>query len=261
MCADEIIEARDWTWYGNDEGDSEPNSLKIWSEFSFDTTAQKAINLPAGSTVVFQYDAEINAKGSCIYSDGDLTLIGDPYVVPDTGATQLLRLTFGDSGLYSNGDLTVDNINLYTDPDSDSVDSYDNAVLARGMFRLQDCYFYAVDAWKDTNVVNCTNYNISRGTIIDIPCSYFTSISGYGNYIADISYVDNAMRSSSKILLERGKNYINTTATICSADGTGRMRFDTAEFKVTPYDHFIYEKALYDPDSRDDRKTLGGKDL
>lgn len=256
-CADRIIEARDWTWYGNDQGGTEPNSLKIWSEFSFDTTAQNAMTLPAGSTVVFQYDAEINAKQNCIYSDGDLTLTGDPYVDPDTGMTKLLTLTFGDSGLYSKGDLTVDNIDLYTDPDS--VESYDNAVLANGMFRLQDCYFYAGDAWNGTNVVNCTNYNISRGTIIDIPFSYFTSISGYGNYIADISYVENAKPLDINIPLERGKSYINTTATLCSADRSGRMRLDTAEFKVRSGDLFIYEKALSDPDSKGDYKTLGGK--
>lgn len=38
-CADKIIEVRDWTWYGNDQGDSEPNSLRIWSGFSFDTAS------------------------------------------------------------------------------------------------------------------------------------------------------------------------------------------------------------------------------
>lgn len=59
--------------------------------------------------------------------------------------------------------------------------------------RLQDCCFYAGDEWKGKNVVNCNTYNISRDVNIDIPGSYFASISGYGNYIANIADVSNVI--------------------------------------------------------------------
>lgn len=180
------IYAMDWKWYGKGEGDIQPNTLEILNGFDLYTTDNYAIKLPAGSTVIFHADVLLESKVNCIYSDGSITLKG----VSENNDRH--TLTFGSAGISSGLDVIVKNLNLRTDPKSVD-ESHKYAIEAKKNLRLQDCYFYAGDEWKGKKVVMCNTYNISRGVNIDIPGSYFASISVSGNYIADIAYASNVI--------------------------------------------------------------------
>ena len=243
------ITARDWKWYGKAEGDIQPNTLEILNNFDLYTTDNYAIKLPAGSTVIFHADVLLESKVNCIYSDGSITLKG----VSENNDRH--TLTFGSAGISSGLDVTVENLNLKTDPES--VESYEYAIEANNNLRLQDCCFYAGDEWKGKNVVNCNTYNISRDVYINIPGSYFTSISGYGNYIADIAYVSNVIFDDSNEI-RIGENYRNITNTLSPADESARMELITNTFWTADYGKYIYEEAISDTD-RGIYSTLGGK--
>ena len=129
------ITARDWKWYGKAEGDIQPNTLEILNSFDLYTTDNYAIKLPAGSTVIFHADVLLESKVNCIYSDGSITLKG----VSENNDRH--TLTFGSAGISSGLDVTVENLNLKTDPES--VESYEYAIEANNNLRLQDCCFYA----------------------------------------------------------------------------------------------------------------------
>ena len=243
------ISARNWKWYGKGDGDIQPNTLEILNDFDLYTTDDYAIKLPAGSTVIFHADVLLESKVNCIYSEGSINLKG----VSENNDRH--KLTFGSAGISSGLDVTVENLNLKTDPES--VESYDAAIKANKNLRLQECYFYAGDEWKGKNVVNCDTYNISRDVYIDIPGSYFTSISGYGNYIADIAYVSNVIFDDSNEI-RIGESYRNITNTLSPADDSARMELITNTFWTADYGKYIYEEALSDTD-RGIYKTLGGK--
>ncbi|MBD9060426.1 MAG: hypothetical protein EGR45_00180 [Ruminococcaceae bacterium] len=243
------ITARDWKWYGKGEGDIQPYTLEIMNNFNLYTTDNYAIKLPAGSTVIFHADVLLESKVNCIYSEGSITLKG----VSENNDRH--TLTFGSAGISSGLDVTVENLNLKTDPES--VESYEYAIEANKNLRLQECYFYAGDEWKGKNVVNCDTYNISRDVYIDIPGSYFTSRSGYGNYIADIAYVSNVIFDDSNEI-RIGEYYKNITNTLSPADDSARMELITNTFWTADYGKYIYEEALSDTESGN-YKTLGGK--
>lgn len=243
------IYAMDWKWYGKGEGDIQPNTLEILNGFDLYTTDNYAIKLPAGSTVIFHADVLLESKVNCIYSDGSITLKG----VSENNDRH--TLTFGSAGISSGLDVTVENLNLKTDPES--VESYEYAIEANNNLRLQDCCFYAGDEWKGKNVVNCNTYNISRDVNIDIPGSYFTSISGSGNYIADIAYVSNVIFDDGNEI-RIGEIYLNITNTLSPADESARMELVTNAFWTADYGQYIYEEAMSDTDSGS-YKTLGGK--
>ena len=243
------ITARDWKWYGKAEGDIQANTLEILNDFNLYTTDNYAIKLPAGSTVIFHGDVLLESKVNCIYSEGSITLKGV------SKNNDRHKLTFGSAGISSGLDVTVENLKLKTDPES--VESYEYAIEANKNLRLQECYFYAGDEWKGKNVVNCNTYNISRDVYIDIPGSYFTSISGYGNYIADIAYVSNVIFDDSNEI-RIGENYRNITNTLSPADESARMELITNTFWTADYGKYIYEEALSDTESGN-YKTLGGK--
>lgn len=243
------ITARDWKWYGKAEGDIQPNTLEILNGFDLYTTDNYAIKLPAGSTVIFHADVLLESKVNCIYSEGSITLKG----VSENNDRH--TLTFGSAGISSGLDVTVENLNLKTDPES--VESYEYAIEANNNLRLQDCCFYAGDEWKGKNVVNCNTYNISRDVNIDIPGSYFTSISRSGNYIADIAYVSNVIFDDSNEI-RIGEYYLNITNTLSPADESARMELVTNAFWTADYGQYIYEEAMSDTDSGS-YKTLGGK--
>ena len=245
------ITARDWKWYGFEgDGDIPRYTLEILNDFDLYTTDDYAIKLPAGSTVIFRADVKLEAKENCIYSDGKITLKGEGEMTDRT------TLTFGSAGIRSDAlNVTIENLNLNTDPDS--VDSSDYAIFAYKNLRLQDCYFYAGDAWAGKNVVNCETYNLSRGVDIDILGSYFTSRSGYGNYIANVAYVSNVLYDQ-KYELKVGESYENDTNSLSPADESERMLLITNTFWTADYDINLYEKAMSEPD-RDFYQTLGGK--
>ncbi len=243
------ISARNWKWYGKGDGDIQPNTLEILNDFDLYTTDDYAIKLPAGSTVIFHADVLLESKVNCIYSEGSINLKG----VSENNDRH--KLTFGSAGISAGFDVTVENLNLKTDPES--VESYEYAIKANKNLRLQECYFYAGDEWKGKNVVNCDTYNISRDVYIDIPGSYFTSISGYGNYIADIAYVSNVIFDDSNEI-RIGEYYKNITNTLSPADESARMELITNTFWTADYGKYIYEEALSDTD-RGIYKTLGGK--
>ena len=246
---DWTITARDWKWYGKAEGDIQANTLEILNDFNLYTTDNYAIKLPAGSTVIFHGDVLLESKVNCIYSEGSITLKG----VSENKDRH--TLTFGSAGISSGLDVTVENLNLKTDPES--VESYEYAIEANNNLRLQDCCFYAGDEWKGKNVVNCNTYNISRDVNIDIPSSYFTSISGSGNYIADIAYVSNVIFDDGNEI-RIGEIYLNITNTLSPADESARMELVTNAFWTADYGQYIYEEAMSDTDSGS-YKTLGGK--
>ena len=243
------IYAMDWKWYGKGEGDIQPNTLEILNGFDLYTTDNYAIKLPAGSTVIFHADVLLESKVNCIYSEGSITLKG----VSENKDRH--TLTFGSAGISSGLDVTVENLKLRTNPES--VESNERAIEANKNLRLQECYFYAGDEWKGKNVVNCNTYNISRDVYIDIPGSYFTSISGYGNYIADIAYVSNVIFDDSNEI-RIGEYYKNITNTLSPADESARMELITNTFWTADYGQYIYEEAMSDTDSGS-YKTLGGK--
>ncbi len=243
------IYAMDWKWYGKGEGDIQPNTLEILNGFDLYTTDNYAIKLPAGSTVIFHADVLLESKVNCIYSEGSITLKG----VSENNDRH--TLTFGSAGISSGLDVTVENLNLKTDPES--VESYEHAIEANRNLRLQECYFYAGDEWKGKNVVNCDTYNISRDVNIDIPGSYFTSISGSGNYIADIAYASNVIFDDGNEI-RIGEIYLNITNTLSPADESARMELVTNAFWTADYGQYIYEEAMSDTDSGS-YKTLGGK--
>lgn len=243
------ITARDWKWYGKAEGDIQPNTLEILNNFDLYTTDNYAIKLPAGSTVIFHADVLLESKVNCIYSEGSITIKG----VSENNDRH--TLTFGSAGISSGLDVTVENLKLRTDPKS--VESNERAIEANKNLRLQECYFYAGDEWKGKNVVNCYTYNISRDVYIDIPGSNFTSISGSGNYIADIAYVSNVIFDDSNEI-RIGEYYKNITQTLSPADESARMELITNTFWTADYGKYIYEEALSDTESGN-YKTLGGK--
>ena len=243
------ITARDWKWYGEGKGDIQPNTLEILNDFDLYTTDNYAIKLPAGSTVIFHADVLLESKVNCIYSEGSITLKGV------SKNNDRPKLTFGSAGISSGLDVTVENLNLKTDPES--VESHEYAIEAKKNLRLQECYFYAGDEWKGKNVVNCDTYNISRDVYIDIPGSYFTSRSGYGNYIADIAYVSNVIFDDSNEI-RIGEYYKNITNTLSPADDSARMELITNTFWTADYGKYIYEEAMSDKESGI-YKTLGGK--
>lgn len=245
------ITARDWKWYGKAEGDIQPNTLEILNDFDLYTTDNYAIKLPAGSTVIFHADVLLESKVNCIYSEGSITLKGV------SKNNDRHKLTFGSAGISSGLDVTVENLKLKTDPES--VESYEHAIEANRNLRLQECYFYAGDEWKGKNVVNCDTYNISRDVNIDIPGSYFTSISGSGNYIADIAYVSNVIFDDGTEI-RIGEIYLNITNTLSPADESARMELITNTFWTADYGKYIYEEAMSDTDSGS-YKTLGGKPM
>lgn len=247
---DWTITARDWKWYGKAEGDIQANTLEILNDFDLYTTDNYAIKLPAGSTVIFHADVLLESKVNCIYSDGSITLKG----VSENNDRH--TLTFGSAGISSGLDVTVENLNLKTDPES--VESYEHAIEANKNLRLQDCYFYAGDEWKGKNVVMCNTYNISRGVNIDIPGSYFASISGYGNYIANIADVSNVTYGGGNSEIKIGESYENKTSYLRPADDSARMELVTNAFWTADYGQYIYEEAMSDTDSGS-YKTLGGK--
>ena len=247
---DWTITAKDWKWYGKAEGDIQPNTLEILNGFDLYTTDNYAIKLPAGSTVIFHADVLLESKVNCIYSDGSITLKG----VSENNDRH--TLTFGSAGISSGLDVTVENLKLKTDPKS--VESYEYAIEANNNLRLQDCCFYAGDEWKGKNVVNCNTYNISRDVNIDIPGSYFTSISGSGNYIADIAYVSNVTYGGGNSEIKIGESYENKTSYLRPADESVRMELVTNAFWTADYGQYIYEEAMSDTDSGS-YKTLGGK--
>lgn len=117
------ITARDWKWYGKGEGDIQPNTLEILKGFDLYTTDNYAIKLPAGSTVIFHADVLLESKVNCIYSEGSITLKG----VSENNDRH--TLTFGSAGISSGLDVTVENLNLKTDPES--VESYEYAIEAK----------------------------------------------------------------------------------------------------------------------------------
>lgn len=246
---DWTITARDWKWYGKAEGDIQANTLEILNDFNLYTTDNYAIKLPAGSTVIFHGDVLLESKVNCIYSEGSITLKGV------SKNNDRHKLTFGSAGISSGLDVTVENLKLKTDPES--VESYEYAIEANKNLRLQECYFYAGDEWKGKNVVNCNTYNISRDVNIDIPGSYFTSISGSGNYIADIAYVSNVIFDDGNEI-RIGEIYLNITNTLSPADESARMELVTNAFWTADYGQYIYEEAMSDTDSGS-YKTLGGK--
>lgn len=226
------ITARDWKWYGKAEGDIQPNTLEILNGFDLYTTDNYAIKLPAGSTVIFHADVLLESKVNCIYSEGSITLKG----VSENNDRH--TLTFGSAGISSGLDVTVENLNLKTDPES--VESYEYAIEANKNLRLQDCYFYAGDEWKGKNVVNCNTYNISRDVNIDIPGSYFASISGYGNYIANIADVSNVTYGGGNSKIKIGESYENKTSYLRPADPSARMELITNAFWTADYGQYIY---------------------
>lgn len=244
------ITARDWKWYGKAEGDIQPNTLEILNGFDLYTTDNYAIKLPAGSTVIFHADVLLESKVNCIYSEGSITIKG----VSENKDRH--TLTFGSAGISSGLDVTVENLNLKTDPES--VESYEYAIEANNNLRLQDCCFYAGDEWKGKNVVNCDTYNISRDVNINIPGSYFTSRSGYGNYIANIADVSNVTYGGGNSEIKIGESYENKTSYLRPADDSARMELITNTFWTADYGQYIYEEAMSDTDSGS-YKTLGGK--
>lgn len=199
--------------------------------------------------MIFHADVLLESKVNCIYSDGSITLKG----VSENNDRH--TLTFGSAGISSGLDVTVENLNLKTDPES--VESYEHAIEANRNLRLQECYFYAGDEWKGKNVVNCDTYNISRDVNINIPGSYFTSRSGSGNYIADIAYASNVIFDDSNEI-RIGEYYLNITNTLSPADESARMELVTNAFWTADYGQYIYEEAMSDTDSGS-YKTLGGK--
>lgn len=244
------ITARDWKWYGKAEGDIQANTLEILNDFNLYTTDNYAIKLPAGSTVIFHADVLLESKVNCIYSEGSITLKG----VSENNDRH--TLTFGSAGISAGLDVIVKNLNLRTDPKSVD-ESHKYAIEAKKNLRLQDCYFYAGDEWKGKKVVMCNTYNISRDVNIDIPGSYFTSISRSGNYIADIAYVSNVIFDDSNEI-RIGEYYLNITNTLSPADESARMELVTNAFWTADYGQYIYEEAMSDTDSGS-YKTLGGK--
>lgn len=249
--ADWNITARDWKWYGKAEGDIQANTLEILNDFNLYTTDNYAIKLPAGSTVIFHADVLLESKVNCIYSEGSITLKG----VSENNDRH--TLTFGSAGISAGLDVIVKNLNLRTDPKSVD-ESHKYAIEAKKNLRLQDCYFYAGDEWKGKNVVMCNTYNISRGVNIDIPGSYFASISGYGNYIANIADVSNVTYGGGNSEIKIGESYENKTSYLRPADDSARMELITNTFWTADYGKYIYEEALSDTESGN-YKTLGGK--
>ena len=245
------ITARDWKWYGKGEGDIQPNTLEILNNFDLYTTDNYAIKLPAGSTVIFHADVLLESKVKCIYSEGSITLKG----VSENNDRH--TLTFGSAGISAGLDVTVKNLNLRTDPESVD-ESHKYAIEAKKNLRLQDCDFYAGDEWKGKDVVMCNTYNISRGVNIDIPGSYFASISGYGNYIANIADVSNVTYGGGNSKIKIGESYENKTSYLRPADDSARMELITNTFWTADYGKYIYEEALSDKESGI-YKTLGGK--
>lgn len=245
------ITARDWKWYGKAEGDIQPNTLEILNDFDLYTTDNYAIKLPAGSTVIFHADVLLESKVNCIYSEGSITLKGV------SKNKDRHTLTFGSAGISAGLDVIVKNLNLRTDPKSVD-ESHKYAIEAKKNLRLQDCYFYAGDEWKGKNVVMCSTYNISRGVSIDIPGSYFASISGYGNYIANIADVSNVTYGGGNSEIKIGESYENKTSYLRPADESARMELITNTFWTADYGQYIYEEAMSDTDSGS-YKTLGGK--
>ena len=245
------ITARDWKWYGEGKGDIQPNTLEILNGFDLYTTDNYAIKLPAGSTVIFHADVQLESKVNCIYSEGSITLKG----VSENKDRH--TLTFGSAGISAGLDVIVKNLNLRTDPKSVD-ESHKYAIEAKKNLRLQDCYFYAGDEWKGKNVVMCSTYNISRGVSIDIPGSYFASISGYGNYIANIADVSNVTYGGGNSEIKIGESYENKTSYLRPADDSARMELITNTFWTADYGKYIYEEALSDKESGI-YKTLGGK--
>ena len=245
------ITAMNWKWYGQGEGDIQPNTLEILNNFDLYTTDNYAIKLPAGSTVIFHADVLLESKVNCIYSEGSITLKG----VSENKDRH--TLTFGSAGISAGLDVIVKNLNLRTDPKSVD-ESHKYAIEAKKNLRLQDCYFYAGDEWKGKNVVMCSTYNISRGVSIDIPGSYFASISGYGNYIANIADVSNVTYGGGNSEIKIGESYENKTSYLRPADDSARMELITNTFWTADYGKYIYEEALSDKESGI-YKTLGGK--
>ncbi len=245
------ITARDWKWYGKGEGDIQPNTLEILNNFDLYTTDNYAIKLPAGSTVIFHADVLLESKVNCIYSEGSIILKG----VSENNDRH--TLTFGSAGIFAGLDVTVKNLNLRTDPKSVD-ESHKYAIEAKKNLRLQDCDFYAGDEWKGKNVVMCNTYNISRGVSIDIPGSYFASISGYGNYIANIADVSNVTYGGGNSEIKIGESYENKTSYLRPADPSARMELITNTFWTADYGKYIYEEAMSDKESGI-YKTLGGK--
>ena len=248
---DWTITARDWKWYGKAEGDIQANTLEILNDFNLYTTDNYAIKLPAGSTVIFHADVLLESKVNCIYSEGSITLKG----VSENNDRH--TLTFGSAGISAGLDVIVKNLNLRTDPKSVD-ESHKYVIEAKKNLRLQDCYFYAGDEWKGKNVVMCNTYNISRGVNIDIPGSYFASISGYGNYIANIADVSNVTYGGGNSEIKIGESYENKTSYLRPADDSARMELITNTFWTADYGKYIYEEALSDTESGN-YKTLGGK--
>lgn len=248
---DWTITAKDWKWYGKGEGDIQPNTLEILNDFDLYTTDNYAIKLPAGSTVIFHADVLLESKVNCIYSEGSITLKG----VSENKDRH--TLTFGSAGISAGLDVIVKNLNLRTDPKSVD-ESHKYAIEAKKNLRLQDCYFYAGDEWKGKNVVMCSTYNISRGVSIDIPGSYFASISGYGNYIANIADVSNVTYGGGNSEIKIGESYENKTSYLRPADDSARMELITNTFWTADYGKYIYEEAMSDTESGN-YKTLGGK--
>ena len=245
------ITARNWKWYGKGEGDIQPNTLEILNNFDLYTTDNYAIKLPAGSTVIFHADVLLESKVNCIYSEGSITLKG----VSENNDRH--TLTFGSAGISAGLDVTVKNLNLRTDPESVD-ESHKYAIEAKKNLRLQDCDFYAGDEWKGKDVVMCNTYNISRGVNIDIPGSYFASISGYGNYIANIADVSNVTYGGGNSKIKIGESYENKTSYLRPADDSARMELITNTFWTADYGKYIYEEAMSDKESGI-YKTLGGK--
>ena len=245
------ITARDWKWYGEGKGDIQPNTLEILNGFDLYTTDNYAIKLPAGSTVIFHADVQLESKVNCIYSEGSITLKG----VSENKDRH--TLTFGSAGISAGLDVIVKNLNLRTDPKSVD-ESHKYAIEAKKNLRLQDCYFYAGDEWKGKNVVMCSTYNISRGVSIDIPGSYFASISGYGNYIANIADVSNVTYGGGNSEIKIGESYENKTSYLRPADPSARMELITNAFWTADYGKYIYEDAISDTDNGI-YKTFGGK--
>lgn len=245
------ITARDWKWYGKAEGDIQANTLEILNDFNLYTTDNYAIKLPAGSTVIFHADVLLESKVNCIYSEGSITLKG----VSENNDRH--TLTFGSAGISAGLDVIVKNLNLRTDPKSVD-ESHKYAIEAKKNLRLQDCCFYAGDEWKGKKVVMCNTYNISRGVNIDIPGSYFASISGYGNYIANIADVSNVTYGGGNSEIKIGESYENKTSYLRPADDSARMELVTNAFWTADYGQYIYEEAMSDTD-RGIYSTLGGK--
>lgn len=248
---DWTITAKDWKWYGKAEGDIQANTLEILNDFNLYTTDNYAIKLPAGSTVIFHADVLLESKVNCIYSEGSITLKG----VSENNDRH--TLTFGSAGISAGLDVIVKNLNLRTDPKSVD-ESHKYAIEAKKNLRLQDCCFYAGDEWKGKNVVMCNTYNISRGVNIDIPGSYFASISGYGNYIANIADVSNVTYGGGNSEIKIGESYENKTSYLRPADDSARMELITNTFWTADYGKYIYEEAISDTD-RGIYSTLGGK--